>query len=88
MPIDDSAAGRMDMRDSDMSMREMDMQARKNGYCPNPNHSNARYAEHPEAEIKRRAFESKEGYSQKRFEAKLKDQMSGMPMPGHMRGRR
>jgi hypothetical protein len=51
----------------------------------NPNHSNARYAERDEKGVKRAAFESKNGYSQKRFESKLKDQMGGMPMPRHMK---
>jgi hypothetical protein len=54
----------------------------------NPNHSNERYMEHDEHRIKKDAFERKEGYSQKRFETKLKDQMNGMPMPGHMKERR
>lgn len=50
----------------------------------NPNHSNERYQERDDMDVKRKAFESKEGYSEKRFSAKLKDQMNGMPMPGHM----
>jgi hypothetical protein len=50
----------------------------------NPNHSNERYRERDDMDVKRKAFESKEGYSEKRFSAKLKDQMNGMPMPGHM----
>lgn len=49
----------------------------------NPNHSNARYMEHPENEIKRKAFESKEGYS-KGYRDKMKNKMNGMPMPSHM----
>ena len=53
----------------------------------NPNHSNARYMERPEGEIKAAAFRSKEGYSEKNFSKKLKDQMNGMPMPMHMRGK-
>lgn len=36
-------------------------------------------------EMKKRAFEGKEGYSHHRYEEKLKDQMNGMPMPEHMR---
>lgn len=50
----------------------------------NPNHSNARYMEHPEREMKRKAFDSKEGYS-KNYSVKEKDQMNGMPMPMHMK---
>lgn len=53
----------------------------------NPNHSNSRYEEHNEKEIKRKAFEGKEGYSQKKFEGKLKDQMNGMPLAAHMKGK-
>lgn len=53
----------------------------------NPNHSNERYMERDERKVKSDAFRSKEGYSQKNFERKLKDQMNGMPMPGHMKGK-
>lgn len=52
----------------------------------NPNHSNARYEEHDEREIKRAAFDRKEGYS-KNYAAKEKDQMNGMPMPEHMKNK-
>lgn len=50
----------------------------------NPNHSNERYMERNEHEVKSAAFRSKEGYSEKNFSKKLKDQMNGMPMPRHM----
>lgn len=40
-----------------------------------------------EERVKKQAFENKNGYCQKRFEEKIKDQMSGMPMPDHMHGR-
>ena len=53
----------------------------------NPNHSNERYEERDHQEAKKKAFESKEGYSEKRFANKLKDQMNGMPMPMHRRGK-
>lgn len=66
--------------------REMDAQAARNGYMHNPNHSNERYMERNENELKAAAFRSKEGYCQKDFSSKLKDQMNGMPMPRHMRG--
>ena len=50
----------------------------------NPNHSNARYAEKPEAQVKSAAFASKKGYSGSHNE-KMKDKMGGMPMPSHMK---
>ena len=53
----------------------------------NPNHSNARYMKGSEAEVKSAAFRSKGGYSEKNYSKKLKDQMNGMPMPMHMRGK-
>lgn len=64
--------------------REMDEQSIKNGWKPNPNHSNARYAEHPASEIKREAFHSKHGYSGNHA-AKIKDMAQGMPIPEHMK---
>ena len=51
----------------------------------NPNWSNERYEEHPEKEMKRKAFESKEGYSNKNYSKKERDQMNGMPIPRHMK---
>ena len=41
---------------------EMDAQAARNGWTPNPNHSDARYAEHPQDALKSNAFSKKEGY--------------------------
>ena len=66
--------------------REMDVQATRNGWTPNPNNSDARYAERPEREIKRAAFESKKGYSGS-HEEKMKDRLGNMPLPMHMRGK-
>ena len=53
----------------------------------NPNHSNFRYREKDNAEINRKAFERKEGFSNRNHSAKVKDQMNGMPIPMHMRGK-
>lgn len=64
--------------------REMDAQASRNGWTPNPNNSDARYAERPQMEIKRAAFESKRGYSGSHKE-KMRDSMNGMPRPSHMK---
>ena len=59
--------------------REMDAQAARNGWTPNPNNSNARYAERPDMEIKRMAFESKQGYSRGNYSAKVNDHMKDCP---------
>lgn len=64
--------------------REMDAQAKMNAYTPNPNHSNARYMEYPEAQMKKSAFESKRGYSGSHKE-KERNVRGGMPMPSHMK---
>lgn len=39
-------------------------------------------------EMKKKAYEGKDGYSERRYEDKMKDQMNGMPMPDHMRKER
>ena len=36
---------------NDAASREMDMQAKSNGWTPNPNNSDARYAEKPEMQV-------------------------------------
>ena len=61
----------------DECCREMDAQAVRNGWTPNPNHSDARYMEHPAAELKAAAFRSKEGYSGHKGAAVTKDPMMG-----------
>lgn len=66
--------------------KEMMEQSKRNGYKENPNFSNARYAEHPEMEIKRKAFDSKEGYAGS-YSEHCKDRMGGLPLPPHMRGK-
>ncbi len=87
MAIDDRAAGRMDMRDSDMASREMDVQAKRNGFTPNPNHSNERYMERSPSQIKSSAFSSKNGYAGNSYNYKMKDKLCGLPVPMHMRGK-
>ena len=69
---------------NDAASREMDMQAKSNGWTPNPNNSDARYAEKPEMQVKRAAFESKSGYSGS-HKGKMMDMKGGMPMPSHMK---
>jgi hypothetical protein len=66
--------------------REMDAQASRNGWTPNPNHSDARYAEKPSAQLKSSAFASKNGYSGSHKE-KHADIYHGMPKPSHMKDR-
>ncbi len=80
----DSKAG-IDVNDA--ASREMDHQASMNGWKPNPNHSDARYRERNESEIKSAAFRSKEGYC-KDHSTKVKEEMNGMRMPEHMKRRR
>ncbi len=87
MAIDDRAAGRMDVRDSDMAAREMDVQAKRNGYMNNPNHSNERYKERNPSQIKSSAFTSKNGYAGNSYNYKMKDKLGGLPVPMHMKGK-
>ena len=49
----------------------------------NPNHSNDRYRERDNREIKRSAFDKKEGYKSN-YSSKEKDMHGGMRMPAHM----
>lgn len=65
----------------------MDGSKENNHFADNPNHSNARYRERDENDVKRNAFHGKEGYSGN-YSKKEKDQMEGMPMPEHMKRRR
>lgn len=51
----------------------------------NPNWSDERYREHPEKEMKKKAFESKEGYRGS-YEEHCKREKEGLPEPRHMRG--
>jgi len=64
------------------------MEDQYRNFCPREGESPEMATASHEHSIRKAAFESKHGYSQKRFEEKLKDQMNGMPMPMHMRRER